>query len=581
MRDRAKQSMGARYKQKWTFVGRSTWQEESGVIYSPLYANPLFDRRDKSPSSYADYSVYVDHPEMDRRWEYAYPTTHMYSDIDAAITFEQRYTSGAGCGIVLRAMDSVRHYTVEVTDMGRKGHDYRVALCVHDASGYRTEIACGYAPHSVMAEDFLHGRIKDRQMWEQSSPDPATLRVKAQGSRISAFLDGKEIFCVNDTTYSAGATGIFAGLATAVTILEYTLVATPAPQTPEPWREVDIRGFCFFPVPRGAVGGYFSWPLMTSSRAGEIIVSFAQGQARSVAQFGCEGVEGLAFTTSDDDGRTWSRPRIAYRREGYNVGGSIYAHEDGSWTLIATENRPGPVEQTPESRIVRLKSTDRGQNWSQPSELLFGGQPASGFGWKGFYLHSPISRLSDGTLIITAYRVEVASGAKTVDNTTRRDQSFVVRSTDDAETWSAPILIDTSEFDTNECMLGEPEAGRLVAFSRTLRGRTMWTATSEDGGLHWSDLQQSNVAGECPFLLTHSSGALVLATRSTGVSISFDGGVSWTKPRILTVDGMMSMVELSDARVLIAGHLGWANPTYITADIFRVTHEGPQAARNS
>jgi hypothetical protein len=80
-------------------------------------------------------------------------------------------------------------------------------------------------------------------------------------------------------------------------------------------------------------------------------------------------------------------------------------------------------------------------------------------------------------------------------------------------------------------------------------------------------------------MLTHSSGALILAARGSGVTISFDGGRTWTQPRMLTVDGMMSMVELSDGRVLIAGHMGWANPTYITADIFRVAREGPVADR--
>jgi hypothetical protein len=249
--------------------------------------------------------------------------------------------------------------------------------------------------------------------------------------------------------------------------------------------------------------------------------------------------------------------------------------------LIATESKPVRSEgETAEFQIVYLESTDRGQSWTAPRKMLFGGRTASEYDWRNFNLHSPIFRLRDGTLLMTGYRVEVAPGAETVDNATRLDQSFVVRSTDGGKSWSAPVLIDRAEFDTNECMIGEPEPGKLISFSRTLRARNMWTSTSEDGGLYWSALQQSNVSGECPFMLTHSSGALVLATRGTGVSISFDAGMSWTKPRMLTVDGMMSMVELSDGRVLIGGHFGWANPTYITADTFRVTPDGPVADRD-
>ena len=37
-------------EQDWTFVGRSTWAEKEGVIYSPLYSNPKFDRGAGVPS---------------------------------------------------------------------------------------------------------------------------------------------------------------------------------------------------------------------------------------------------------------------------------------------------------------------------------------------------------------------------------------------------------------------------------------------------------------------------------------------------------------------------------------------------
>ena len=274
--------------------------------------------------------------------------------------------------------------------------------------------------------------------------------------------------------------------------------------------------------------------------------------------------------------------RVGYRKEGYSLGGSIFVHDDGRWSLIGSEAKfkPEQDEGTPtKSRMVQLESKDAGVTWSKPREILFGGKPASAYGWREFVWPHAITRLRDGTLIGTGYRVEIAPGSKTVDNTTRRDQSFVVRSTDDGRTSSAPIFIDTTKFDTNECMVGEPGPGKLISFSRTLRGRHMWTATSEDGGQSWSALKESSVSGECPVMLTHSSGALVLATRGTGVTISFDGGKSWTKLRVPTVDGMMAMAELSDGRVLIAGHMGWYNPSYITADTFRVTRDGPVADR--
>jgi hypothetical protein len=234
-------------EQDWSFVGRSTWAEKEGVIYSPLYSNPKFDRGTGVPSSYADFAVFVDHPEFNTSWEYAYPTTQSFSDLEASITLEQRRTSGGGCGIALRAQDSLRLYTVEVRDMGRKGPDWRVALVLHDGAGYRTELAVGYAPHSVVSEDCLHGRIKDRVMWEECCPDPATLRVKAEGSKITAYIDGREVFTVEDDTYPAGASGICSSLVAANTIRDYTLAGVPAEGAVSEWKEVDRRGLVFFP----------------------------------------------------------------------------------------------------------------------------------------------------------------------------------------------------------------------------------------------------------------------------------------------------------------------------------------------
>jgi len=566
----------------WTFSGRSTWKEVDGVMYSPVYANPLFDRGEEIPNYYADYALFDEHPEMRFRWEQAYPTLECFADIDASISLQQYYSAAAGCGLIFRAQDSVRFYAVEVTDMGRKGNDYRVALMVGDAFGYSTELACGYAPHSVMQESLVQGGIRNREMWEQTSPEPATLRVKTEGKRIAVFMDGTELFTVEDDTYAQGATGLIAMVDAPVTISDFQLRGQAGTAEHEAWENADYSGFVKYPVPRHCVGGWYGNPLLHRAPDGQIIMVFPRTEEGPATSWRGED-EAPAYVVSTDEGTSWSEPRIICLQKGYRVSGTVLAHEDGSWSFIGEKAEPTADEQhVSRSLKVHMQSLDCGRSWSDMQELVFGGRTVADYGWREFYLYSAPFRISDGTVLMTGYRVEVLPGAEIASNATRRDQSFVVRSCDDGGTWGAPVLIDTTHFDTNECMIAEPRPGVLISFSRTLRGRNMWTSTSVDGGLTWSALEESSVSGECPCLLTHSSGAIVMTSRDTmgnAVRLSFDEGESWTRPTRVPTSGMASMIELEDGRVLIAGHTGWANPTWIHTDTFRVTPDGPVAQR--
>ena len=567
----------------WTFSGRSTWKEIDGILHSPMFSNPRFDRGDEIPNTYADYTVFDENPEMRYRWEHAYPTIDFFTDIDVSITLKQYYSAASGCGIIFHALDSVRCYAVEVVDMGRKGHDYRVTLLVSDESGYSTELAAGFAPHSVMADEYIHGQFRDREGWEHTSPEPVTLRVKTNGPVITAFMDGIELFTVHDNTYRYGATGISACVDAPAKIFDYQLQADEAQATGEQWEDADYAGFVNYPVPRHRVGGWYGNPLLHRAPNGEIIMVFHRTQEGPPAT-GRGKDESPAVTYSVDDGKTWSEPRIIALQKGHRIHGTVMGHNDGSWSFIGekAESIVDEQKEIPQSRHIRMHSIDHGKTWSEMEDLEFDGKKVHEFGWDGFSLYSAPFRTSDGVVLMTGYSVNVTPGAASITNSTRRDQSFVVRSTDDGYTWGAPILIDTTEFDTNECMIGEPEPGRLISFSRTLRARFMWSSTSTDGGLTWSDLVQSSVSGECPNLISHSSGAIVMTSRGNignSVIISFNGGKNWTRMRRVTPCGMATMAELSDGRILIAGHTGWNNPTWIQADTFRVTPDGPVAER--
>jgi hypothetical protein len=217
-------------------------------------------------------------------------------------------------------------------------------------------------------------------------------------------------------------------------------------------------------------------------------------------------------------------------------------------------------------------------SWSGPEEVLISGRRLEELMTedceKGIY--APPVRLSDGTMLMCGWECCTPPGADAGAH--RLDRSLLFRSSDDGRTWEGPTYFDEANFDHNECMLVETTPGKLVAFMRTGDAPYMWMSTSEDYGLSWTPLVQSNVSGTCPYLLGHSSGALILFSRGEGcyLKLSFDRGQTWTREtRISPASAMVGMTETTDGRVLIAMHEGYRVPGYIRGQFFRVTPDGP------
>jgi photosystem II stability/assembly factor-like uncharacterized protein len=107
------------------------------------------------------------------------------------------------------------------------------------------------------------------------------------------------------------------------------------------------------------------------------------------------------------------------------------------------------------------------------------------------------------------------------------------------------------------------------------------TSASDDCGKTWKPLAQSSISAECPHLLRHSSGTLILCGRGLGahVRLSYDNGRTWSRIyRISSACPMVGMTEMGDGRVFIVMHEGYRVPGYIRGQFFRVTPDGPVAA---
>ena len=188
-----------------------------------------------------------------------------------------------------------------------------------------------------------------------------------------------------------------------------------------------------------------------------------------------------------------------------------------------------------------------------------------------------MTRYSDGTLLQFYYHVQTVAGGSVESNAERRDRSLAIRSTDDGRTWTGPYYLDPDNFDSNECMGVECADGSIVAFARTLRAPFMWMSRSRDKGLTWSKQVPSDCTGECPQLLRHSSGVLIMGSRGYGIFMktSIDEGLSWSREtRISLCSGMMGMAEMKDGRVLVVFHEAYRTPTRIRGHYMKVRPDG-------
>ena len=216
-------------------------------------------------------------------------------------------------------------------------------------------------------------------------------------------------------------------------------------------------------------------------------------------------------------------------------------------------------------------SADGGKTWTAAKPLRVSGKPLNARAQKGKIVpYSPITRYSDGTLLQFYYHVQTVEGGSVESNAERRDRSVVIRSIDDGRTWTGPYYLDSHNFDSNECMGAECSDGSIVAFSRTLRSPFMWMSKSGDKGISWSKHVPSDCTGECPQLLRHSSGVMIMGSRGTGIFMktSIDEGQSWSREtRVSLCSGMMGLTEMKDGRVLVVSMRPTARPRAFAATI--------------
>ena len=543
---------------QWRFVGAPEWRVgPQGWVLPPAWPKAQI--------------TYVGSYSYDlARTDYAFFTGATLADIELSVELDIYYSTAPYGGVAFRAEDSARCYLVEVRAIARDFQEYRVVLWRRDEGGIWRELAAA----SAALPEVEHPAPRNAEEWFESSPGWVELRVKATGSHLQVALDGTALLAVEDDAYPTGCVGLFAH---GPVLFRHLRVKGAEGEASRPWTTHEGALPCFFyPGKDGKQPhGFNAFPAV-AVRDKTVYVAWVHG---AVSLYPTTPL----LTRSDDGGRTWTPPRRIERPELIGTGKSsdglpsfiyaLFVHEDGRLSGgygVCGYRRPRKVE------AGFLVSTDRGATWSDPVAFRPGGKDIDHWGGWALQPYSPISRLSDGTLVMTWWERAGTAGDPS------RCRSVLFRSTDDGRTWGAPIYFDEQNFDTNEATVAETAPGKLIVFARPRGGRTMWTGTSDDGGVTWTKLVPSDLIGYSPITLAHSSGALVLASRDGGrnsISLSFDQGRSWSKRyRMSPAGGMLNMVELADGTVLIVMCEGYRVGQSIRAQRFRVTARGPVPA---
>ncbi len=556
---------------QWTFYGSlNPWREDDqGLLLSPTWCL-------LKPHYYGPHTPYVD--DLTRE-DYAF-LEPVLGDTDFSTDFLIRYGAAPGIGVAIRARDNQRCYVIEVhASDARKANTFDVDLWRQDEHGFRRHIVRGQverAPMSDRVKSIRQNGPKDYDEWVLSSGPWARLRVRAIGSTIEAWIDGKKALEVKAEEYPAGRVGLIARWA--VMFRNLSLHGRSA-ALDAPWKVLPGVWPSYFEPFYGRLSDFEVFQAVARDDKGTTYVIANVGEDAG----GPEGIRppwSIGLVRSHDEGRTWVDPQRLDHLGKFVPGGaglnpSLYAHKDGRLSCFYRHRPTAPppsakLEETdfaPETIGVST-SRDGGYSWSPTKELIVSGKPLSAYATDevALYLYSPVQRLKTGTLLMSGYSYSQTDAAG-------RGSCVMYRSTDDGETWAGPYYVERAKQDTCEGMVAELPDGRLQAFMRPNYTPYIYTAYSSDDGIHWSDLQPTDNIGASPYLLNHSSGAVILAYRGSGIDVrvSKDGCKTWgPRTRISPAGGMIGMTEMADGRILMTYNIGYRYPGKIEAQYLQI-----------
>ena len=268
-------------------------------------------------------------------------------------------------------------------------------------------------------------------------------------------------------------------------------------------------------------GGYAAFPDLCRTRDGRLYCVFYSGYAHvSNPKQDWDWGGRIMAVTSEDEGRTWSRPRIIMDTPHDDRDPHVSCMKNGDLVLSwfsAWDPAHKPANETGPVGIFTAVSRDGGQSWSPARRIRM----ESKVWWA---CSAPVRELKDGTWILGIYHQEPGD---------RIAWGGTIRSHDRGLTWSPPVSIGESaglqlDAETDVVEVGK---GKLIAALRSSQG-DMYFSRSRDNGKTWSAPTDSGFPGHSPIFLRKRNGVILLGHRlpNTALHWSTDDGKTWRGP---------------------------------------------------
>ena len=453
-----------------------------------------------------------------------------YSDVNARFRFKFRSFFG-GARFLFRVQDSMRYYALDIPWCGQQNRNrhFWAGIVLADGTPLQRYLHLGLVP----------GICPQHDRWYEA-------RVECTGRRIRAWIDGRLAVDVEDGTYATGRVGLM-GLITDGTKTSHfaALEVEGTAVDPSPWAGLTPPPKHWItPCRKVDPEAYQSFGNIIKSKSGELVVGVpfgmpGQGTLPEAERDECRFV----WVRSTDGGRTWSDPepagpeQMAARLWFWADFDTSFVKEDGTWVCVHFKE---DAQEAAEALCV-YESGDEGRTWTGPKPLNVRGEWPKELTPPIFTYQNPMLRLRDGTLLLAVMCNWSGGyyGGRTSTN-------FVFRSTDDGQTWEAPVRCDSDNGrgadsrwfcpgDFSESGMAEVADNVILGFGRPGPWPYMWQMLSKDGGKTWEPAAFAPFPGYCITLTRTASGALVAIHRFPYLTanVSHDGGLTWDAGTII------------------------------------------------